>query len=471
MTYTTQLTRRVSRFSFQIMTMALLGLAMLLLQPHSVQAQWTTGTNINNTNSGNVGIGTANPVWGRLQVNKSIRIDDDSASATGSDTFTAAPMLYLGTTAGGGAFQFNGSGGIDLWQYNPTVWGRSVTFAKTGSVGIGTAYPTEKLEVTGTVKSAGLTVTGAPAQTSYLNALYLGMTGNTATIDAVDQMVDFRDLVISNKTFQVKSWNGAGFVTGLFQNNVGNVGIGTTTPDLYAKLHVYNAAGAGMDIQSANAAGWARLRFVTGTHTWGWFAGDSTQADAPNKLGLYDYTAGGFRMMIDGSGNVGIGTTSPTKKLDVAGDLNASGTITAGNINAKYQDVAEWVQSSQTLSAGTVVVLDQTKSNQVIASSQAYDTRVAGVISLQPGIALGENGAGKVLVATTGRVKVKVDATAGPIHVGDLLVTSDREGVAKRSEPLNLGGVQIHRPGTLIGKALEPLESGGGEILVLLSLQ
>jgi hypothetical protein len=68
-------------------------------------------------------------------------------------------------------------------------------------------------------------------------------------------------------------------------------------------------------------------------------------------------------------------------------------------------------------------------------------------------------------------VKVKVDATAGPIQVGDLLVTSDKEGIARKSEPLSLGGVAIHRPGTLIGKALEPLEKGTGEILVLLSLQ
>lgn len=133
--------------------------------------------------------------------------------------------------------------------------------------------------------------------------------------------------------------------------------------------------------------------------------------------------------------------------------------------------MAEWVESSQALGAGTVVVLDHTKSNQVIASSEAYDTRVAGVISLRPGLTLGEEGAGKVLVATTGRVKMKVDASGARIHVGDLLVTSDREGVAMKSQPIKIGGVRIHRPGTLIGKALEPLEKGTGEILVLLSLQ
>jgi hypothetical protein len=40
-----------------------------------------------------------------------------------------------------------------------------------------------------------------------------------------------------------------------------------------------------------------------------------------------------------------------------------------------------------------------------------------------------------------------------------------------KSEPLDVGGVKMHRPGTLIGKALEPLAGGEGEILVLLSLQ
>jgi hypothetical protein len=61
------------------------------------------------------------------------------------------------------------------------------TFPTTGNVGVGTMNPTEKLEVNGTVKSAGLTVTGAPTETSYVNGLFLGMSGNTATIDAVDQ--------------------------------------------------------------------------------------------------------------------------------------------------------------------------------------------------------------------------------------------------------------------------------------------
>jgi hypothetical protein len=172
---------------------------------------------------------------------------------------------------------------------------------------------------------------------------------------------------------------------------------------------------------------------------------------------------------------VGIGTipsTSTAYKLDINGNTNVTGNISvSGNIAAKYQDVAEWVPSSEQVPSGTVVVLDTTKSNQVVSSTVSYDTRVAGVISEQPGLTMGESGAGKVLVATTGRVLVKVDASRGPIHIGDLLVTSDVPGVAMKSEPVKVGNRMMHLPGTLIGKALEPLEKGSGKILVLLSLQ
>ena len=76
-----------------------------------------------------------------------------------------------------------------------------------------------------------------------------------------------------------------------------------------------------------------------------------------------------------------------------------------------------------------------------------------------------------MLVATSGRVKVKVDARHGPIRIGDLLVRSKTAGYAMKSVPINVGGARIHRPGTLVGKALEVLAHGTGEILVLLSLQ
>jgi hypothetical protein len=165
------------------------------------------------------------------------------------------------------------------------------------------------------------------------------------------------------------------------------------------------------------------------------------------------------------NGNVGVGTQTPTTKLHIAGDLNVD-----GNIAARYQDVAEWVDAVDALPAGTVVVVDKI-ANRVTRTQTAYDTAVIGVVSGTPGVLLGEPGAGRVLVAQSGRVKTKVDATYGPIRRGDLLVASPRPGYAMRSAPLTIAGISIHRPGTLIGKALEELTDGTGEILVLLTLQ
>lgn len=217
--------------------------------------------------------------------------------------------------------------------------------------------------------------------------------------------------------------------------------------------------------------------------------GPSAQASFkanPSTLGsvLLDMGAGEIDvagLVIGSSATTAINTPSGPGQLPLllqssAGDViignGTHGNLTVhGTVYANYQDVAEWVPAAETMPAGTVVVVGEEDNNTVTASTHAYDTSVAGVVSPKPGLLLGVAGASKAKIATTGRVRVRVDATNSPIRKGDLLVTSDRPGMAMKSEPLDLGGVKLHRPGTLIGKALEPLGDGEGEILVLLSLQ
>ena len=68
-------------------------------------------------------------------------------------------------------------------------------------------------------------------------------------------------------------------------------------------------------------------------------------------------------------------------------------------------------------------------------------------------------------------MRVKADASYAPIEIGDLLTTSPTHGHAMKAQPVQISGIELYRPGTLIGKAMEPLASGTGMIEVFVTLQ
>src|SRR3989338_6361072 len=123
--------------------------------------------------------------------------------------------------------------------------------------------------------------------------------------------------------------------------NSGNVGIGTTSPgypldvasDGEFKIRARNTnTGAGqnayMTIDTASTAGESYLEFRTGQQgsTYGFIE--------YNRDGSLRFETSGHndRMTIHSSGNVGIGTTSPGAKLDVAGAINSTGGIITPDI-------------------------------------------------------------------------------------------------------------------------------------------
>jgi hypothetical protein len=435
-------------------------------------SQWTTGAgNVIYYNTANVGIGTATPdSFAKLHLSGSAGFGQD-IQTTGNE-WTRLRLITPARTWGfllDGGTAGLGTGKLGLYDYTATAWRLVADTA--GNVGIGTTSPGSTLEVRKDQNAA---------TTLYIN----NATAGTAT--GAGTGIRFYENATLNAHIFTANSGSSGYAGGArawqfwnFQNSpilfatngtervrfdpAGNVGIGTATPNKSSATKAITVNGT---TDSLYELAIGDVRKGTLFHDGSEFSLNNN-ANGPLVL----RTNNTERVRIDSAGNVGIGTAPTSNRLEVAGDLHASGAITATSIVATYQDVAEWVESSQALPAGTVVVLDHTRSNQVVASTQSYDTRVAGVISAQPGIALGVKSESKVLVATTGRVKVKVDATAGPIQIGDLLVTSDVAGVAMKSEPIVLGGRKMHAPGTLIGKALEPLATGTGEILVLLSLQ
>jgi hypothetical protein len=126
---------------------------------------------------------------------------------------------------------------------------------------------------------------------------------------------------------------------------------------------------------------------------------------------------------------------------------------------------------SEDIPKGSVVVIDDEPPGRLKLSREAYDTRVAGIVSgangVNAGISLQQAGkfeAGQN-VALSGRVYVQADASFGAIKPGDLLTTSDTPGHAMRVS--DHGKAQ----GAILGKAMSPLSQGKGLVLVLVTLQ
>lgn len=108
---------------------------------------------------------------------------------------------------------------------------------------------------------------------------------------------------------------------------------------------------------------------------------------------------------------------------------------------------------SGAIEAGDVVVLDPIVAGAVKRCDGPADRSVVG-------IAVTPDMAGTVEVAVATIFEVRVDAGFGTIAPGDLLTTSATPGAAMRATTME--------PGTILGKALEPLEAGIGTIRVLL---
>jgi hypothetical protein len=117
---------------------------------------------------------------------------------------------------------------------------------------------------------------------------------------------------------------------GIFIDDSQNVGIGTSSPD--TTLHIRkDSSNSQLTIERS---GTATGKFQIYTNT--------------NSLFFYDQGQTSNRMMIDGSGNVGIGTTSPAKKLDVNGEIRASGGILFGTDTAAANTLDDYEEGTWT---------------------------------------------------------------------------------------------------------------------------
>jgi hypothetical protein len=131
---------------------------------------------------------------------------------------------------------------------------------------------------------------------------------------------------------------------------------------------------------------------------------------------------------------------------DIGTSSKKYNTVYAKATSAQYADLAEVYESDAEYEVGTVVVFGGEK--EITQSVIGNDTSVAGVISENPAYLMNSGATGQP-VALMGKVKCKV---AGNIRKGNMLSThASYHGVAKKAHD--------PAPGTIIGKALEDYNS------------
>lgn len=323
---------------------------------------WVSDGNIYN-NGTNVGIGTTGP-GAKLDVK-------------GVGRFTRSDATnYLEISDEGGTGTFKTKGEVGTTSYNGFQFVQEIGNATTqrvpmvidyltGNVGIGTTGPLTSLHVVAPAVSGGEEITrfGISDNNSYISfrnntsvagkfapSIY-GLTDD-ANYQAYLLMGDVNGVDSGTKpAIELQARAGAGVVgtrplfavtsydqTKLLINKDGNVGIGTTNP--LTKLQVSTPTNANaMTLGSANGVAFSVKKAEEGYGLHVGIAGSGTswiQSGSTAGATAYDLSlqASGGNVLFPGlgiwnsSGNVGIGITTPTAKLDVNGSFMTNSSIT-----------------------------------------------------------------------------------------------------------------------------------------------
>jgi hypothetical protein len=251
-----------------------------------------------------------------------------SGDSSGSVTLSApavsgTTVLTLPTTSG----TLVTTGGGSTGSFTTLTSSGASSFAtSSGSVGIGTDNPSQKLHVVG----KGIFNNG----TSSNDSLSVGTTSNSAgtNFGAIDiNGLQYSGLYLRTENtsrfsiFQTGVATAVNTLTSIpltFGTNdtermridsSGNVGIGTTTMTRSFNVGGSNP-GLGLSLQNSGTSGRSYSIFST-----------NSSASVVGALGFYDDNAGAYRMVIDSAGNVGIAQTSPSGELHVGNTTGGTG--------------------------------------------------------------------------------------------------------------------------------------------------
>jgi hypothetical protein len=257
----------------------------------------STTPSVTITSAGDVGIGTTAPA-GKLNVVGAVTVTNGTV-----DMSDGYPIRWGGAASG----IYSGSGTSDmvfLTGSSSRMWINGAT----GDVGIGTNAPGAKLDVSGgNIRSLNTTAASQIIASNTGGILTLARDSSTGG----SYGLAYSSNLYSDGAYPLRIWTNN--AERMRIDSAGDVGIGTTAPEKL--LSVSNAGANGFEIEPREG-NFSRLISYN----------RSTSAYTPvylEGLDLRFFTGSGSEAMrIDSSGNVGIGTTNPVFKLQVAFDNN-----------------------------------------------------------------------------------------------------------------------------------------------------
>lgn len=165
------------------------------------------------------------------------------------------------------------------------------------------------------------------------------------------------------------------------------VGIGTASPA--RRFHIVDTTwddttgGGAIFENNSNVGAGITLKPAASSKPNGWalYAGATSAAIGDGSVGFWNHTTNTAPFMINQSGNVGIGTTSPSYRLDVVGDTRISGVVRFGKMT--YQVTFSPGETTKTIThnLGTTNYMCTLGANSV-ARHVAWANKTANTIDI-----------------------------------------------------------------------------------------
>lgn len=339
--------------------------------------------------SGNVGIGTTNPLQKLTVIGE---FSTGASSYIGINTYYNSGWKFIGNGNGAARLKVESDGGLYFYNANSaavadnTITSNYFVLSQTGNVGISTTTPSQKLEVvggniqidnnrflnsrltTGTAvsiigyNSSNVTIVGANGEVALGGSVTLQPSAGGDTVINTDSDTDLK---VGTDDLWVLGSNG-------------NVGIGTASPGSRLDVRLVGNGTTGSYFLRGGSQGYQMLGISEDTAGNGVIL-DNAYAGGPAYMAFrtFNGTSLAERMRIHTSGNVGIGTSTPATALNVIGLVRSTDSSQAYNPPLSSTDLTpkKYVDDNFAPIGGTAGVW-KLSGNNLYASSTSYNVGI-----------------------------------------------------------------------------------------------